>query len=896
MKKIHSLLWKTGFAALLATCALPAGAQSVLPAGTSPMIVTPHEQTVSYRERTLCYDIMANVDFEISVDQDWVTVRKGTDGTVYVHLAQNLIGESRTARITFSNADNNITEVLTLTQGPDGTISEVPEDLQIRPSVAKDNNHQSGMDISLTYDKNTSTYYHTSWGNNPFDVSETNPAVLEYNFTDVEKIDYITYIPRQDGNSNGNFGKVKLYIKKVGETAYTLHGEYDWKESSSPRTIEFEGGLLNPSAVKFEVLSGAGNYASCAEMQFCVKTTATDEYGVFADDIYSQLRPEITEGDIEKLTNPFVKALATQIYNKTYDTNYRVASYPCFISYMTLSQLWNAPGKYYDQLQGVTGINISKGKHVVMVSGIPQGVDVSLKVVAWFSKELNEKGDGAGPATYTYGLRNGMNVINYDSSFDGLAYICYYVDESPENYPDIKVHFINGQVNGYLSPDKTNEEMYEICKNAKNVCMDVYGKKVHSVWTAAGLRDYCKASDNRSLGYRQYMNVLDSLIQWEHRLLGFEKYGRVPKNRTMAYVNYTYYMFQGGYGVSFKYDTERRVLNCRTLMYNDDDAIWGLSHEWGHQHQMQPYFCWAGMSEVTNNMNSYYNIMQMGYTRSDKINSWPVGRRHFIENGSAFTPTCDNKFPYYQRHKAYENRNLYTYSQELYDMCEAMKDSVPPAANDDPARAIGITEAGVGEILCPFIMLYNYATEIKGLKDFGPDLYEALRQTDDENGSQIEKKGAVDKYELIASAQNENKNNKLAVLDQKFPESCWAPRSGNNYITMQHCGRFENSAPYIFNFVRKTSRLLGYNLFPYFDRWGFMRQIALRVGDYGDKNIIITKKMYDEFKADMDALVESGELKAMPEGMVEEISNTKDLFEIWGHAAGSATTPPNIPN
>ena len=225
-----------------------------------------------------------------------------------------------------------------------------------------------------------------------------------------------------------------------------------------------------------------------------------------------------------------------------------------------------------------------------------------------------------------------------------------------------------------------------------------------------------------------------------------------------------------------------------------------------------------------------------------------------------------------------------------------MKDSVPPAANDDPARAIGITEAGVGEILCPFIMLYNYATEIKGLKDFGPDLYEALRQTDDENGSQNEKKGAVDKYELIASAQNENKNNKLAVLDQKFPESCWAPRSGNNYITMQHCGRFENSAPYIFNFVRKTSRLLGYNLFPYFDRWGFMRQIALRVGDYGDKNIIITKKMYDEFKADMDALVESGELKAMPEGMVEEISNTKDLFEIWGHAAGSATTPPNIPN
>ena len=422
-----------------------------------------------------------------------------------------------------------------------------------------------------------------------------------------------------------------------------------------------------------------------------------------------------------------------------------------------------------------------------------------------------------------------MNVINYNSDFDGLAYICYYADNDPEKYPDIKVHFINGQVNGYLSPEKTNEEMYEICKNAKNVCMDVYGKKVHSVWTSAGLRDYCKASDGRSLGYRQYMNVLDSLIQWEHRLLGFEKYDRVPKNRTMAYVNYTYYMFQGGFGVSFMYNTQSRVLNCRQLMYNDDDAIWGLSHEWGHQHQMHPYFCWAGMSEVTNNMNSYYNIMHMGYTRSDKIRSWPSARNHFInESAASYTPGNAGE----QRSKAYENKGLYSYSKEMYDLCETMKESQVPTAGEDPTRAVGITEVSVGEVLCPFIMLYNYATEIKGLKDFGPDLYEALRQTDNENGSQIEKKGAVDKYELIASSQNENKNNKLVVLGQMFPESCWAPQSGNNYITTQHCGRFENSAPYIFNFVRKTSRLLGYNLFPYFDRWGFMRQIALRVGDY----------------------------------------------------------------
>ena len=50
--------------------------------------------------------------------------------------------------------------------------------------------------------------------------------------------------------------------------------------------------------------------------------------------------------------------------------------------------------------------------------------------------------------------------------------------------------------------------------------------------------------------------------------------------------------------------------------------------------------------------------------------------------------------------------------------------------------------------------------------------------------------------------------------------------------------------------------------------------------------------MYDEFKADMDALVTSGELKTMPEGMVEDISNMRNLNE-----AGDKWFPtPNIPN
>lgn len=139
----------------------------------------------------------------------------------------------------------------------------------------------------------------------------------------------------------------------------------------------------------------------------------------------------------------------------------------------------------------------------------------------------------------------------------------------------------------------------------------------------AGLYKNCKADDKKSLGYRQFMNVLDSLVVWEHEILGLHKYKHNVQNRTAAYVNFTYYMFQGGRGVSFHVDQEPRVMNCYNLIHSDNDAIWGLSHEWGHLHQMTPYFNWAGMGEVTNNMKSYYNIMRMGFRQSDKINAWP---------------------------------------------------------------------------------------------------------------------------------------------------------------------------------------------------------------------------------------------------------------------------------
>ena len=843
-------------------------AQRQLPESAFPAIVTPSQQTLGADERLFYWQVPTNVPFAVKMDSvDWLHLEQTDKGKLLLHVKQNYYAQPRSVNVTLSNEEKNIRRQCTFTQQPDRSVDALPADHRIYPSSATDNNHQPGQDISKTSDNNYDTPYHSQWGDaNP--VTPDNPAILTYHFKDVEHIDYIEYVP---SGGNGNFREVEVYVQQQGDAAFRLFGTYNWKGSSSPSTIKFEGGLKNPVAVRFKVLSGLNNFASCKEMKFMQWADMPTGDGLFADEVFSRLKAGVTKDDIDRASHPFVKSLAYQLYEGKYDTAYRVAHYPCYLSYVSLSEQWNVPGKYYDQIEGVTGINVpAHSRTAVIVSGIPSNLSVQLKVVAWYVGKIGSNFDGGDPHTSAYTLKNGINVINYDFDHDGLAYICYYADAHPENYADIKVHFVNGEVNGYLSPDKTNAQMHEICKRAKNCCIDIYGLKVHQIWEPAALYKYCRATDG-TLGYRQFMNVADSLITWEHRSLGFEKYNRLPKNHTMAYVNYTYYMFQGGFGVSFHMDQQSRLMNCKNLIERDNDAIWGLSHEWGHQHQMHPHFCWSGMSEVSNNMQSYYNVMKMGFRECGHISGWPAARDCYLrdrgyEKGDKISAPREN---------AYKIRDKYKYSPKMYALCESMQGGVIAAAADNPLRAVAYNEIDVNKTLCPLIMLHNYFTT-HGLPDFMPDWYEALRQSDNAEGSVIEKQSGIDKYEILACCQNGNKNGRLSDLRTKYPRSCWVT---DRYIDEQHCGRDDNAVPYILNFCRKVSRLSGYNLMPYFEQWGYLRQVAMEIGDYGNKYYVMTPEMYEEFKADMEELVRNGEIKTMPEGMVEEISNSPDWFQ-----------------
>ena len=655
----------------------------------------------------------------------------------------------------------------------------LPEGTRIMPFRCSDNTHETDGLAQHTQDGDITTIYHTQYRGRIFKVSPENPAELVFDFKKVKRIDYLEYIPRQIG-TNGIISDVEIYVKTAKDKDYRLYEHCQWTFDNTAKRVVFQGGLLKPQSIKVRFLKGYGNFASCAELKFMREEEMSYDTNLFADDLLTTLKPGTTQADVDGIRQPLLRHLAQELLQGTYSTDYRVASYECYNSPFWLSKEWHTPNKFYDQLQGVTGIVMEPGKHMLVVSGVPDSVNLCLNIMAWYTGKTLQDAPVDLCMCKPVRLQNGINIVNYDLQWEGLAYISYFSDGYADSNPPIRVHFVGGTVNGYLTPDMTNEQMHQMTASAPGRFIDAVSRKVHTVWTAAGMHEHCKADDGKSPGYRQYMNILDTLMTWEQRLVGLEKYGRIPRNRTLFYVNFSFSgLYQSSLGISTHVDSEPKYLNCKTILYDDPDAVWGMSHEWGHLHQLMLNFCWMGLMEVSNNLNSYYNHMHMGY----KYEQLDKSKREGIEEGI--------------RHYLEDE-------------------------NDDCLFEIKHVYDHAFERLGPFVRLCNYFMNEGGKPDYLPDLYEALRHTEVE------------------------------------PEST-------------------NMVPYVLNFIRAASAVSGYNLQPYFERFGFLRVKTFEINDYTKYYYQLTQEELDAFSKEMDSLTRKENLKVMPAGMIERIVKTPDI-------------------
>ncbi|CAF1181198.1 unnamed protein product, partial [Adineta steineri] len=123
---------------------------------------------------------------------------------------------------------------------------------------------QPGNEAIYALDGDDDTFWHTEW--DPIDVP------MPHNITIDMKTNYIvhgiSYFPRQDGNSNGNWGGHAIYLSTDGKTWGSPVAKGTWLDDANLKSTFFSGTLAR--YILCIILFEAGNrgpWASAAEIQ-----------------------------------------------------------------------------------------------------------------------------------------------------------------------------------------------------------------------------------------------------------------------------------------------------------------------------------------------------------------------------------------------------------------------------------------------------------------------------------------------------------------------------------------------------------------------------------------------------------------------------------------------------
>ncbi|KAK4696618.1 galactose oxidase, partial [Lecanoromycetidae sp. Uapishka_2] len=156
---------------------------------------------------------------------------------------------------------------------PEGRSAEAVMASAITPAAwtATADSYQPGYPPSNVLDGNVNTFWHTPFGadGNPL------PHTLIINMQQPYLINSIAYIPRQDGQSNGNVGEHQIQTSLDGITYGTPVAMGTYQDSNSTKTTIFEA--TDAQYVKFTALTEAGDrgpWTSCSTFSI-FQTTVT---------------------------------------------------------------------------------------------------------------------------------------------------------------------------------------------------------------------------------------------------------------------------------------------------------------------------------------------------------------------------------------------------------------------------------------------------------------------------------------------------------------------------------------------------------------------------------------------------------------------------------------------
>ncbi|WP_255317484.1 M60 family metallopeptidase [Capnocytophaga canimorsus] len=505
-------------------------------------------------------------------------------------------------------------------------------------------------------------YYGVKPAGSKMDFQKGRPGMFKVFFQNGTFRNYMFGLPKSIITTKGTYELVNdsVFLERLDKTLLPIY-------STSPeKSLTFKFISDNELRIKYEVSQGMRveevwfrvNYPEnfLEQDNSISKEIPQSDLALFSDPMLLKLNRNVSSESIQKISIPQLRILATELKNKSYKVTHRVTEFEAKLSPEALGKQL-VIGNGYSRYEQITGIYLSQGQQVV-VAEIPEGKEIKILIPNWERRapegiDPSKDPDGWGLKRDVYTLKNGVNLI--EIKLGGLVYVDYF-SETPQKEPKIKLHFVNGKVNGYFDATKhSNKDWNYLIDNAVYPIIDAVGKHIQIAYPVEDCKKYAYGKGV------QLIENYDELVKRQYEIMGLEKYNRIPKNRILSRVNYNYYMFRDRDGIAYM-GTKPGYAMAMVADPNKvikGDPCWGFSHEVGHVHQLFPYFSWGGLTEVSNNIYTLYVTKSFGNkSRIMQQDNYSKSRKDIIEKKISYLqdPDVFNRLvPFWQLHLYFTN-------------------------------------------------------------------------------------------------------------------------------------------------------------------------------------------------------------------------------------------------
>lgn len=335
---------------------------------------------------------------------------------------------------------------------------------------------------------------------------------------------------------------------------------------------------------------------------------------------------------VKKVKNDTWQQFTDGEITRDFERFFRVADYRVYSHDEKIASDHFKMSNPFGRLSGPTGIVANKGDIIyIYVNGqnnkgtIDSHTELFLESVATDGVAGNH---ATGSLTT---LSAGLNLVQFPEQ--RMLYILYRIKSDATSssiyrklsrYDDIKVHIEGGLLNGYWDATRgmTNADWKLMQKHM--LTAPFVNLKTEKLVFQVDREPMLKNEPNEVEGLTRIWNTI---AENEDRYMGVEDFDGYFNNIWNVYSGASSYMHSTNRGTWYTESTLSTVLNYNAM--RQSGAIWGPSHEIGHNHQATIKVC--GTTESSNNLFSNINTFEQGiqtsrcYLPSDNFNALAKG-------------------------------------------------------------------------------------------------------------------------------------------------------------------------------------------------------------------------------------------------------------------------------